>query len=376
MDERVLPSLLSVFSELPDPRDPRGVRHLLVDVVTLSILAVLCGANTFPAVHQYALAQEPWLRSFLHQTHGIPSQDTLERIFAVLAPHAWQSRFLAWTRELALPDLPEGEDEVLAIDGKTARRSHSSGLGALPTVSVWSSSYQLVLAQAPVDLKTNEITVIPELVETVTVAGAVVTTDALGTQKDIARKIREHHGDYVLALKDNHPTLAQDVQWLFSHADTSGWARVEHSVATTEHQAHGRFERRECLVLSDLSALDVSGWRDLRCVARVRSTRTVGGVTTTFDRHIITSLPCDAERVLRAVRDHWGIENGLHWSLDVVFDEDASRVRTGNAQASWVALRHLAVSLLKRDKTLKVGLEAKRLRAGWDRAYLLRLLHP
>lgn len=220
----------------------------------------------------------------------------------------------------------------------------------------------------------NEITVIPELLEIVTPAGAVVTTDAMGCQKHIAWTAREHHAHYLLALKDNHPKLYADVQDFFDYADEESW-ELEHSTTKTVERAHGRDETRECWVLEAPEWLhEKEAWRDLRSIVRLHSQRTLAGHTGEQTRYFLTSLPIDAERALRAARYHWGIENGLHWVLDVAFDEDRSRARLENAQATWVALRHLAVNLLKRDKTLRVSVEAKRKRAGWDRSYLLKLL--
>jgi predicted transposase YbfD/YdcC len=209
----------------------------------------------------------------------------------------------------------------------------------LHTVSVWSSQYEITLGQVSIPEKTNEITVIPELLEVVQPAGAVVTIDAMGTQKAIAWTIREHHAHYVLALKDNHPKLFADTTWLFDHADRLNWIGIEHSYAKTLDQGHGRVETRECWVLSNLEILDEpQSWRDLTSVVRVRGTREVKGVVSVEDRFFITSLPSDAQRIMRAVRFHWGIENGLHWVLDVAFDEDTSRVRVGYGQANLVAI--------------------------------------
>lgn len=375
MTEGDIPGLLKHFADLPDPRDPRGIRHELADIVCLSILAVICGANTYSQIHQYALAQEGWLRRFLALPSGIPSQDTFERLFAVLSPDAWQGRFLAWTQSLVLPAPVAGEDEVLAIDGKTARRSALLGNRALHTVSVWSSQLEVVLGQQQVPEKTNEITVIPELLEVINPVGAVITTDALGCQKQVAWAAREHHAHYLLALKNNHPTLFADVKDVFAYADKLDWA-LECSQTRTTERAHGRLETRDCRVLPVPEWLhERESWRDLKSIVQITSTRTVADHTTEHTRYFLTSLPLDAERALRTARAHWGIENSLHWVLDVAFDEDRSRARLNHAQASWVALRHLAVNLLKRDKTIKAGVEAKRLRAGWDRAYLLKLLH-
>ena len=379
MSELEASGILTHFADFPEPRDPRGIRHKLIDILSISILAVICRANTFTEIHQYAESNETWLSGFLELPFGIPSQDTFERVFAILNPAAWQQYFYKWTQSLVVPELAEGEDEVLAIDGKTARRSHSAAQAALHTVTLWSSQYDLVLGQEQVAEKSNEITAIPVLLQTTNPAGAVVTIDAMGTQKDIAWLIREQHAHYVLALKDNHPKLYEDVKWLFAHSDTLGWKDLEYSYAHTLTKAHGREEVRECWVLAvaDVEMLDnTTAWRDLQCVVRVRNTCKRKGITSQEDRFFLTSLPLDAGRIMRSVRYHWGIENGLHWTLDVAFDEDHSRIRSGFAQANFVALRHLALSLLKQDKSLKVGTNAKRARAGWDRTYLLKLLSP
>ncbi|UCH26539.1 MAG: ISAs1 family transposase [Trueperaceae bacterium] len=375
MTEQDIPKLIEHFADLPDPRHARGIRHHLIDIVCISILAVICGANTYSQIQQYGQANEEWLRRFLRLPFGVPSQDTFERVFAILSPDAWQGRFLAWTRTLVVPELPEGEDEVLALDGKTARGSKDLDGNALHTVSVWSSQFEVVFSQQQVPDKSNEITVMPELVEVINPAGAIITTDAMGTQKQLAWAAREHHAHYLLALKDNHPTLLEDVSWAFDHEDESGW-KSKHSYCQTMDKAHGREEVRECWVLPAPELLyQRESWRDLSSVVRVRSKRRVNGKVSEKTRYFLTSLAGGAERVLRAARFHWGIENGLHWVLDVAFDEDRSRARLKNAQATWVALRHLAINLLKRDKTVKAGVEAKRLRAGWDRAYLLKLLN-
>jgi predicted transposase YbfD/YdcC len=377
MSELEASEILRHFADFPEPRDPRGIRHKLIDILSISILAVICRANTFTEIHQYAESNKAWLAGFLELPFGIPSQDTFERVFAILNPAAWHMYFYKWTQSLVVPELAEGEDEVLAVDGKTARRSHSAAQAALHTVTVWSSQYDLVLGQTQVVEKSNEITAIPVLLQTINPAGAVVTIDAMGCQKDIAWLIREQHAHYVLALKDNHPKLYEDVTWLFAHGDSLGWKDFDHSYSQTLTKAHGREERREgwVLAVADIAMLDnKTAWRDLQCVVRVRNTCTRKGVTSQEDRFFITSLPLDAQRIMRSVRYHWSIENGLHWTLDVAFDEDQSRVRSGFAQANFVALRHLALSLLKQDKSLKVGIEAKRARAGWDRVYLLKLL--
>lgn len=366
-------SLAGVFSGLPDPRSARGVRHKLEDIIVISVLAFICNADDYVDIREYGLANEEWLASFLSLKHGIPSVDTFERVFAILDAKAWQGRFSQWTRKLVLAE-DAGVNEILAIDGKTARGSHDEGLDALHTVSMWSSYGGIVLVQEQVPDKTNEITVIPEVVAAMNPAGAVVTTDALGTQKDIAWSIREHEADYLLALKGNHPKLFKDVKWLFAQNDNANWQDADFSYTCTKESSRDRYEKRECWALSNLSYLDISGWRDLNTVIRVRAQRTHKGKTSSEDRYYLSSLPADAERALHAARTHWGIENSLHWVLDVVFHEDTSRARKQNAQANLVTLRHIALNVLKQDST-KLSIKAKRKRAGWDRDFLLALLH-
>jgi len=367
--------LLTVFRDIPDPRSARGIRHKLEDIVVISVLAFICDANDYVDIREWGVANEEWLRTFLSLKHGIPSVDTFERVFCILKPEVWQSRFRQWTRETVLAENDNKHDEVIAVDGKTARGSHTEGLNALHTVSLWSSYGGIVLAQEDVPDKTNEITVIPDLLSVVNPAGAVVTSDAMGTQKDIAWTIREFDADYLLALKDNHPTLFEDVQWLFEQGDQDNWHNTAHSYTKTLERSRDRLEQRECWVLDELDFLEQAGhWRDLRSIVRVRSSRTHQETCRVHDRFYISSLAADAERVLYAARTHWGIENSLHWVLDVVFDEDASRARKDNAQANLVSLRHTALNILKQDTNSKSSIKAKRKRAGWNRDYLLELI--
>ena len=370
-------SLLEHFTDIPDPRNARGTLHNLRDIIVISILAVISGANTFVDIASYAKAKEPWLRTFLPLTNGTPSHDTFNHVFAILNPNDWHNRFLRWAQELKIPppELEDEDQEILALDGKTARRARNAGQHGLHTISVWAVSSGIVLAQAQVPDKQNEITALPDLIETSNVAGSVITMDAMGTQKNIAWVIREHHADYMLALKDNHPKLAADVTWLFDHADSLGWQGIPHGFFESFTKAHGREETRRYWVLSDLSLLeDQASWRDLQCVVRVESARVTAKGTGVEHRYFLTSLPCDAQRCARAIRLHWGIENRLHWVLDVAFDEDSSRAREGNVQANLVTVRHVALNLLKLERSLGVGVLAKRLRAGWDEAYLLRVV--
>lgn len=380
-----IPSLLVHFADIPDPRDPRGIRHSLQAITSISILAVIAGADDFDDINEFGQTHHDWLTEFLPLPHGVPSSDTFLRVFTMLNPNAWQGRFLAWTREFVLPE-DRPEDDVISIDGKTARGSGRAGLGALHTVSVYSSALSAVLLCEEVDTKTNEITVVPDLLAVLAPAGSVVTGDALLCQKQIAREAREHHAHYLLALKDNHPTLFADTKWLFAHADEIGWGHVRHDYHQTLDRGHGREEKRECWVVTDLSLFGevvreatvtnepagVAGWRDLSAVVRIRCERTSSSGTSVTDRYYLTSLPGDAARVLRCARTHWGIENQVHWVVDVAFGEDASRARS-TAQANLVALRRLALNLIKADPS-KGSVKRKRKRAGWDRKYLLHLL--
>ena len=378
-------SLLEHFINIPDPRNARGTLHSLRDIIVISILAVISGANTFVDIAGYAKAKEPWLRTFLQLTNGTPSHDTFNHVFAILNPHDWHSRFLRWAQELKVltPELEDESQEILALDGKTARRARNADQHGLHTISVWAVNAGIVLAQAQVPEKQNEITALPDLIETSNVAGSIVTMDALckarlgvtGTQKNIAWRIREHHADYMLALKDNHPKLAADVTWLFDHADSLGWQGIPHGFFESFTKAHGREETRRYWVLSDLSLLENrASWRDLQCVVRVESTRVTVKGTSVERRYFLTSLPCDVQRCARAIRLHWGVENCLHWVLDMAFGEDSNRAREGNVQANLVTVRHVALNLLKLERSLSVGVLAKRLRAGWDEAYLLRVV--
>ena len=355
-----LPKLLAHFTVVPDPR-AQNVQHKLTDILALAICAVICGANTFTEIAHYGQGKQDLLGKFLELKNGIPSHDTFRRVFMVLDAEAWQGVFFTWTRSLVLEqtDVPT---EVRAVDGKFSRAS------GLHTVSVWASEHHVVLAQEQVPDKTNEITVIPELLEVLDIAGTTVTVDAAGTQKQIAWAAREHHADYVLALKGNHPKLFEDVKWLFSqHDDPAHWFSQE--------KGHGRTETREVWLLGNLGFLEgTAAWRDLAGVARVRCTREIKGEVTINDRYFLTSLT-DVNALAHAVRAHWGIENSLHWILDVAFCEDANRARTENAQANLVTLRHLATNQLKRETSLKASIKTKRMRAGWDDDYLLKVLH-
>lgn len=377
------------FADLPDPRRNNGqLQHALLDIVTIALCAMLSGAETFIEMEEFGRAKQEWLRERLGLClgNGIPSHDTFGRLFAALEPTAFARCFEQWTQ--ALHTLTGGE--VIALDGKTLRHSFDTATGkaALHLVSAWASDNRLVLAQQAVEQKSNEITAIPALLERLELQGCVVTTDALNSQKHIAEQIVTQGGDYVLALKENHALLHEDVAEFFRWAAVrpAGVAAIADDSASASEWGHGRHEVRRCWCL-EANPIDwpraLRQWPRLATIVCVEAQRRIVDparegnalpAATLERRYYLSSLPCDAPRMMAAVRHHWGIENQVHWVLDVAFDEDQSRIRKDHAPENIATLRRLVLNLLRRDIGNKRGIKTKRHRAAWDNDYLLRIL--
>ena len=365
------PRIADCFCDLVDPRISHGRRHRLLDIVTIAVCAVISGAESWVDVAQWGRAKQDWLADWLELPHGIPSHDTFGRVFARIDPDQFEGGFLRWVQTVARA----AEPEVIALDGKTIRRSGDARHGRRPLhlLSAWASQQRLVLAQEAVDGKDNEITTLPALLKRLDLTGQIVTIDAMGCQRAIAAQIVAGGGDYVLALKANQADLLTNV------TDTFALATAPATTHRTAEKDHGRFEVRVCETIHDpavIAWLDPDQrWPGLQTLVRVTATRQVGDhAPTTAVRYYLSSLPGDATVIAAAVRSHWGIENGLHWVLDMAFREDESRVRTGHSAQNLAVLRKLSLTLIGQDRSRRVGVKAARLRAAWDTGYLLQLL--
>ncbi len=376
--------LLRHFETLQDPRMDRTRLHRLDDIIAIAILAVTCGAESWVDLEQFGKAKHDWLKTFLHLPHGIPSHDTFGRVFAAIDPDAFEQCFYQWVQGL----IEASDTGALHIDGKTLRRSFdaASGKAALHMVSVWASKAELALAQCASEQKSNEITAIPRLLDLITLHGAVVTIDAMGCQRDIAGKIIDEGGDYILAVKGNQAELHEDVKRLFDDAKQHNFEQMGYDFYQATEKGHGRIETRKVWVTREIDWLRQRGqWKHLRSVVCVECERHVmdpaggAGKRSTETRYYISSIDHrqrgrDAAWFAQTIRSHWSIENKLHWSLDVSFAEDQCRVRQGHGDENLARLRRLSLNLLKRERSAKVGIAGKRRKAGWDNRYLLKVL--
>lgn len=360
------------FASLTDPRCANA-RHHLLDILVIAICAVLCGAEGWEDIEEYGQAQAEWFKQVLDMPHGMPSHDTFRRVLARLDPDEFTQCFLTWTQALS----EHSEGEIVAIDGKTLRRSfdRAASKAAIHMVSAWANTNRLVLGQLKVDDKSNEITAIPQLLALLDLKGCIVTIDAMGCQKDIAHTITQQDADYVLALKENHPTLYEDVTLFMQDVKAHHLGQVAYQCEETVDADPGRLEIRTYWITSDIEWLGAkASWPNLHSIGMVESHREVGDHRAEETRYYLTSLPCDATQFAKAVREHWGVENSLHWVLDVSFREDDCRIRAEKGAQNFAVLRHIALNLLQQESSHKRGIKARRKRAGWDRQYLIKVL--
>lgn len=361
------------FSDLPDPRRSQGQRHKLLDILFIALSAVLCGADDFTEMEEFGLSRESWLRQYLELPHGIPSHDTFGRVFALLQPAAFEESFLRWVKQL----VELNPKEVVAIDGKTVRRSYDRARAseAIHVVSAWARENRLTLGEVKVSDKSNEIRAVPQLLKILELKNCIVTADAMNCQKEIASEVREAGADYVLSLKENHPTLYKEVERVFQAVEEDRTSGFTISRTRTLDKEHGRIEeRRYCQINAPDYLYGYEEWADLKSIGMVEAEREIEGASTVEKRYYLSSLAVDAEVFSHAARGHWSIENSCHWILDVVFGEDNSRARAGHAAENLARLRKIANNLLQHDKSVKRGVKTKRFKAALDHSYLLKIL--
>ncbi len=366
-------SLEEHFGLQDDYRRQGSIRHRLIDILFITICAVISGANNLKAVAIYASRKRNWLTEVLNLTENVPSYTTFWTVFALLDPLVLEKSFVSWVRARFEPQ----QDDVINIDGKAQRGTTKKGSphSFVHIVSAWAAKNHLTVGQLKVDGKSNEITAIPQLLDLIDIEGTVITIDAMGCQTDIADKIVDKDGDYVLALKGNQGTLADEVENFFTQAEAINFEGIEYDALGSREIGHGRIEKREIYVTEDIDWLpQKEKWKNLKSIIMVISERTVEGKTSVERRYYISSLSANALRIAKVIRMHWGIENQAHWILDVAFREDEQNANAGNIAENTSLIRRIALNLLKQEKTAKCGMEIKRQMAGWDNDYLLKVI--
>lgn len=369
-------SLSSLVETIPDPRVNRTQKHILKDILIIAILAVIGGAEGWEDMENYGQAKKEWLQEFLELPNGIPSDDTFRRLFERIDPNALQKCLEKWIQNIA----SSLQGEVVPIDGKCIRGSYdrNKGLKALHVVTAWASEQRLTLGQVKVDENSNEITAIPALLELLDITGAIVTIDAMGTQTNIVKLIREKKADYVVSLKGNNPTLFSQVKEWFKRTRYQKFEGVEYDWDSRIEKGHNRTEKRQIWVVSLTAFGDLHGgerWSGLQTIVMVERTRHLWNKTTKETQFYLTSLPPDAKMIGRAIRKHWTIENQVHWILDVTFREDECRIRSRSGTQNVSILRKLALNALNQEKTLKRSLKQKRKRASMNDDYMIAVLN-
>jgi predicted transposase YbfD/YdcC len=376
MPKKPLEAIEEHFNKVKDPRKDRTKDHKLIDIIVIAICAVICGAEGWVDIELFGNSKLHWLATFLELPNGIPSHDTFGRVFSLIDAQQFQLAFYEWV--LAVNEIVQGQ--IINIDGKCLCGSDDKELGkrAIYMVSAWAEANELVLGQRKVDEKSNEITAIPELLKLLDVSGCIVTIDAMGTQTHIAKTIVESNADYILSVKENQGRLFEDISVLFAVDQAQNFKYASFDYKKTVNKGHGRIEVRECWSTSNPEYLrllrGLENWAGLQSIIMVVCTRIIGDQETKSVRYYISSLLSNAERILQAVRKHWSIENKLHWVLDVALNEDRSRVRKDQAPENFAVLRHIALNLLKQEKTAKGGIHAKQFQAALKEDYLLKVL--
>lgn len=377
MTEAPIATIQEHFAVVEDPRVDYLLEYPLTEILVIAICGVICGADDWVAIADWGTAKQDWLQRFLVLENGVPSHYTFRRLFQCLDPEQFQTGFISWTQAI----FERTEGEIIAIDGKQLRgsRDKQAGQQAICLVSAWAAENRMVLGQCKTAKKSNEITAIPELLHLLDVNGCIVTIDAAGCQKENAALIVEQGGDYLLSVKGNQGHLYDDIEFLFDCAQQCDFRGIDSDYTRSVSQGHGRIETRECWLIDDPAQVafirDSQGWVNLQSILMIRSTRHIGEKVETSIRYFISSLLADAAEFLHIKRTHWAIENELHWTLDLAFREDQHQLRRGHGPANFAILRHIAVNLLKQEATAKCGIKNKRLRAGWDNDYLLKVLH-